>query len=553
MYDEYFGLRETPFSIAPNPRFLFMSERHREALAHLVYGVSNDGGFILLTGEVGTGKTTISRCLLDQIPENSNIAMILNPKLLAGELLATICDELHIKYPEGNDSIKVYIDYIFHYLLEQNAQGRKTVVIIEEAQNLTPDVLEQLRLLTNLETNQRKLMQIIMLGQPELLDILAQPELRQLEQRVTARYHLMPLTQKETLDYVNHRLGVAGARERDPIFTVNALKQIYKYSEGVPRKINLLCDRALLGAYVHNEKIVDAKTVKQAAKEVAGRRNKTDKQKRFTTDMLAWSVVNLVFMIGVIILGYAIYTKPDVIALLLNKDRTVTEPSSRAVQLIDELPVEESKQHAFEAVFKRWNTDLGSNLEVDACEQALNFGLNCLKMKGNLRSLRLYNRPAVLSLINSKGQTFYVAVTKISADFASVNVNGEETKFKLADLESRWFGDYTLLWRPPPNFTGSIVAGNRGKEVTWVANLLAAANGQPLPGQEIMTYDEAMVEQIKAFQLRMGLVSDGIVGAQTLIYLNSEAGLGVPKLGDLPQASTAVNHAIHAAPINGVA
>ena len=187
MYDEYFGLRETPFSIAPNPRFLFMSERHREALAHLVYGVNSDGGFILLTGEVGTGKTTISRCLLDQIPEKSNIALILNPKLLAGELLATICDELHIKYPDGNDSIKVYIDCIFQYLLEQNALGRKTVVIIEEAQNLTPDVLEQLRLLTNLETNQRKLMQIVMLGQPELLEILAQPELRQLEQRITAR------------------------------------------------------------------------------------------------------------------------------------------------------------------------------------------------------------------------------------------------------------------------------------------------------------------------------------------------------------------------------
>jgi general secretion pathway protein A len=533
MYDEYFGLRETPFSIAPNPRFLFMSERHREALAHLVYGVNSDGGFILLTGEVGTGKTTISRCLLDQIPENSNIAMILNPKLLAGELLATICDELHIKYPEGNDSIKVYIDCIFQYLLEQNALGRKTVVIIEEAQNLTPDVLEQLRLLTNLETNQRKLMQIVMLGQPELLDILSQPELRQLEQRITARYHLMPLSQKETMDYVNHRLGVAGARERDPIFTVSALKQIYKFSEGVPRKVNLMCDRALLGAYVHNEKIVDARTVKQAAKEVAGRRNKTGQQKRFKTDMVAWFVANVVLMIGVIILGYAIYTKPDALAALFNGNKTAAGQSSQAIQLIDEQPIEQSKYHAFQAVFKRWNTDIGPNLGPDACEQAPNFGLRCLELKGNLHSLRSYNRPAVLSLINSKGQTIYVALTQIGSDTASIHINDDQINLRLADLETRWFGDYTLLWRPPPNFTGTIAPGRSGKEVTWVANLLAAVNGQPLPAQNIMTYDDLMVEQIKQFQLKMGLVSDGVVGAQTLIFLNSAAGLGVPKLGAL--------------------
>lgn len=541
MYDEYFGLRETPFSIAPNPRFLFMSERHREALAHLVYGVNSDGGFILLTGEVGTGKTTISRCLLDQIPEHSNIAMILNPKLLAGELLATICDELHIKYPENNGSIKVYIDCIFQYLLEQNALGRKTVVIIEEAQNLTPDVLEQLRLLTNLETNQRKLMQIVMLGQPELLDILSQPELRQLEQRITARYHLMPLSQKETMDYVNHRLGVAGARERDPIFTVSALKQIYKYSEGVPRKVNLLCDRALLGAYVHNEKIVDAKTVKQAAKEVAGRRNKTGKQKRFKADMIAWFMANVVLMIGVIILAYAIYTKPDALANLFNGNKSVAGESSQAIQLIDDKPVAQSKYHAFQAVFKRWNTDIGPNLGPDACEQAPNFGLSCLILKGNLHSLRTYNRPAVLALINSKGQTVYVALTQIGAETASININGDQINLRLSELETRWFGDFTLLWRPPPNFNGAIAPGRSGKEVTWVANLLAAANGQPLPAQNVMTYDDILVEQIKQFQLKMGLVSDGIVGAQTLIFLNSAAGLGVPKLA-LPQTSTVENY-----------
>jgi len=540
MYDEYFGLRETPFSIAPNPRFLFMSERHREALAHLVYGISNDGGFILLTGEVGTGKTTISRCLLDQIPENSNVAMILNPKLLAGELLATICDELHIEYPPGNDSIKVYIDCIFNYLLQQNALGRKTVVIIEEAQNLTPDVLEQLRLLTNLETNQRKLMQIIMLGQPELLDILAQPELRQLEQRITARYHLMPLTQKETIDYVYHRLGVAGARERDPIFTVAALKQIFRFSEGVPRKINLLCDRALLGAYVHNVKIVDAATVKRAAKEVAGRRNKSVKQKRLSKDMIVWSSINLVLMLAVLFLGYAVYTKPEVLALMLHKTDHPVQPSVQAMAFIDEQPIEPSKYAAYQAVFKRWNTYIGPDNGTDICEQAAGYGLSCLNMKGNLRSLRAYNRPAVLSLINGKGQTIYIAITRINDDFAVVTINGEEKNLKLSDIEAKWFGDYTLLWRPPPNFDGSIMPGTHSRQVTWLANLLAAANGQPLPTQDVMTFNDELVQQVKSFQLKMGLVTDGIVGAQTLIYLNSAAGLGVPKLEEAPrQPSTA--------------
>jgi general secretion pathway protein A len=334
-------------------------------------------------------------------------------------------------------------------------------------------------------------------------------------------------------------LGVAGARERDPIFTGSALKLIYKYSDGVPRKVNLLCDRALLGAYVHNEKIVDAKTVKQAAKEVSGRRKKNGKQKPFRADMMAWFVANVVLMVGVVLLGYAIYTKPDVVATLFNGNNPAAAQSSQALQFIDDQPVEQSKHDAFQAVFKRWNTDIGPNLGPDACEQAPTFGLSCLDLKGNFRSLRSYNRPAVLSLINSKGQTLYVALTHINGDIATVHINGEQTDLKLADLETRWFGDFTLLWRPPPNFSGAIAPGKTGKEVTWVANLLAAANGQPLPTQNVLTYDDIMVEQIKQFQLKMGLLSDGIVGAQTLIFLNSAAGLGVPKLGQLSQTSTA--------------
>jgi general secretion pathway protein A len=245
-----------------------MSEGHQEALAHLVYGINSDGGFVLLTGEVGTGKTTVCRCLLEQVPGDSDIAFILNPKLTTEELLATICDELGIGCPQGNTSIKVFVDRINTYLLDAHARGRRTVLIIEEAQNLSPDVLEQVRLLTNLETDKRKLLQIIMLGQPELADMLSRPELRQLAQRITARYHLGPLSKKDVSAYVAHRLSVAEGK--GPLFPDPVVGRIFKLSNGIPRLVNVLCDRALLGAYVQGKENVDIHTVNSAAAEVFG-------------------------------------------------------------------------------------------------------------------------------------------------------------------------------------------------------------------------------------------------------------------------------------------
>ena len=270
MYKEYFGLKEDPFSIAPDPQFLYMSDRHREALAHLIYGMKADSGFVLLTGEVGTGKTTVCRCLLGQIPENSEIAFILNPKLSVIELLATICDELEIPYPEGNFSVKIFIDRINHYLLDAHGHGKQTVLIIDEAQNLSVDVLEQIRLLTNLETDKRKLLQVIMLGQPELNIMLERSELRQLAQRVTARYHLEPLSRDEIEGYLSHRLAVAGVDR--PLFPLKTVNKLYRLTGGVPRVINLLCDRALLGAYVKGENIVSLMLLTEAASEVFGKK-----------------------------------------------------------------------------------------------------------------------------------------------------------------------------------------------------------------------------------------------------------------------------------------
>jgi general secretion pathway protein A len=270
MYASFFGLRQEPFSIAPDPRYLFMSERHREALAHLLYGLRGGGGFVLLTGEIGAGKTTVCRCFLEQIPKNCNVAYVFNPKLTVTELLKTVCEEFRIPHSpssSGGETVKHYVDPINEFLLRTHAVGQNNVLIIDEAQNLSIDVLEQLRLLTNLETNERKLLQIILIGQPELRGMLARPELEQLAQRVTARYHLQALSDSETLVYIRHRLSVAGLKGALP-FDRRAAQQVHRLSRGVPRRINLLCDRVLLGAYAAGRRRVDRHMVSQAAAEV---------------------------------------------------------------------------------------------------------------------------------------------------------------------------------------------------------------------------------------------------------------------------------------------
>ena len=268
MYTDWFKLSEPPFSLTPDPRFLYMSERHREGLAHLFYGVQQPGGFVQLTGDIGSGKTTLCRCLVKQLPPGTDIALILNPRLTVIELLATVCDELGIAHPAEASSIKVLIDALNQRLLESHAKSRRTVLIIDEAQNLNEDVLEQIRLLTNLETSKEKLLQIILIGQPELLSLLKRKNLRQLAQRITARYHLLALSRSETYAYIQHRLLVAG--RRDPLFTRRAMYCVYRLSRGVPRVINIICDRALLGAYALDAQRVSAGIVRKASRETRG-------------------------------------------------------------------------------------------------------------------------------------------------------------------------------------------------------------------------------------------------------------------------------------------
>ena len=267
MYSAYFGLSEAPFSITPDPRYLYMSQRHREAMAHLFFGLKEGGGFVQLTGEVGTGKTTLCRCMMLRRGEKIDLALILNPRISELELLASICDELNIEYPQAFTA-KSLLDRLNTYLLQSHADGRRTVLVIDEAQNLSREVLEQVRLLTNLETTKHKLLQIILIGQPELVALLDREDLRQLAQRITARYHLLPLSLDDTKEYIKYRLKVAGCDS--PLFTRAALRKVYHMSRGIPRLINIICDRALLGAYSKNCHTVNLGIVSSAGKQVLG-------------------------------------------------------------------------------------------------------------------------------------------------------------------------------------------------------------------------------------------------------------------------------------------
>lgn len=293
MYASFFGLSEAPFSIAPDPRFLYMSKRHREAMAHLIYGINEGGGFVQLTGEVGTGKTTLCRCMLMQLPENVDVALILNPQISHSELLVTLCDEIGIDYTRDESPINL-LKMLNEHLLQAYAEGRRMVLVIDEAQLLTRAVLEQIRILTNLETTRQKLMQIILIGQPELSEILGRDDLRQLSQRITARYHLQPLDLRDAREYVKYRLAVAGCKRR--VFSNRALRRVYEYSGGVPRLINVICDRALLGAYTRDEKNVSAPVVRKAAREVLG------KSLRHRTRTWWTPAVVLAMVLGVLLL-----------------------------------------------------------------------------------------------------------------------------------------------------------------------------------------------------------------------------------------------------------
>ena len=515
MYKEYFGFEEMPFSIAPDPRYLYMSDQHREALAHLLYGFNSDGGFVLLTGNVGTGKTTICRCLLEQIPEKTSIAFIINPKLTVDELLAVICDEFGITYPGGNKSIKIFIDNINTYLLEAHAKGQRAVLIIDEAQNLSADVLEQLRLLTNLETNQVKLLQIILMGQPELRDKLSRPDLLQLSQRIIARYHLGALSKKEVASYVSHRLTVAGVKDR--IFSDAAIAKLYKFSGGVPRLINVICDRALLGVFAHGKKRVTRSVIKKAASEVFGAGTFIVRHRK----ALIWVVTLMITIIvgGVLASSYFKRNEP------LKTEQAITNvtkpPVLDRLEWPEDQPIDKSNKMAFESLVSRWGVVFQPEDDSSYCEQAKKYGLQCLDDIGSLTILRQLNVPAILKFSGNNGEVFYATLTALKEKTAVIKMGAISREVSINDITSHWLGDYTLFWKVPPDYDGDIAPGYKGPVVKWLNKQLSTVRGYAIQPMENMTYSDDAVKEVKKFQLAEGLKPDGIIGTRTIILLNN--------------------------------
>lgn len=546
MYNHHFGLAEAPFSIAPDPRYLYLSEQHREALAHLAYGIGDHGGFVVLTGEVGTGKTTVCRCLLQQVPDHLDIAVIVNPKLDSHELLQTICEELGV-FADEDMSSKQLIDALNDFLLSTHARGRNAILIVDEAQNLSPDVLEQLRLLTNLETNERKLLQLILLGQPELNAILAQPSLRQLAQRITARYHLRPLTRDEVAGYIEHRLAIAGGREH--LFNDAAMKAIHRYSKGIPRLVNLLCDRALLGVYAQSGSSVDVAMVRRAAAEVLP---PTGMRQNLLVRRMA--AIFAAFAVSACLIGAGIYfyrgQGAGAVADSSNGDWRTT---------LDQVPAE--KLPALHALFSLWHVDAATVAATNDCIIANQF--SCIVLPSlKLDDLRNFNVPVVLQLQradNSAPQ--FVVLKQLEGENARIEFNRREWLVSWLDLAKLWRGQ-VLMFVPAPIAQLPLRAGASGDLVAWfdmqlyryqhvnerrwqravhdssktisegvsrqawLASHYLALREAPAKTQ----YDAELLAEVKRFQQTQGLPGDGVIDLSNVLALSRVTHSALPLL-----------------------
>lgn len=542
MYQSFFGLNEKPFAITPDPRYLFMSERHGEGLAHLLYGVTDSGGFIQLTGEVGTGKTTLVRTLLGQLPEQVDVALILNPQVTVLEFLRAICVELDVPPPPNQDSPMALVAALNQFLLDAHARGRRIILLVDEAQNLSTEVLEQLRLLTNLETARQKLLQIILIGQPELRDVLAQNNLRQLAQRVTGRYHLEPLSVDETSQYISHRLRVAGAVAE--VFDDNARREVHRLSGGIPRLINVLCDRALLGAYSRETRTVDRTLVRQAAREVEGAPDA--KPQRWLQGIAAAAAIVLAVATGY---GIAALRGAETVAELPPEAAAIASApieESTALATVSQstgepseapAPVAESgldagltdgsyaasATAAIDGLLSLWGVDYQPDGD-SGCRQAGRAGLACVAQDGSWGILKQLDRPAVLSLTDSQGEAHDVLLQSLDGDRVGLTFGAATHYFSVAEVSSLWYGRYLILWRPESGSVRAIVPGSRGAEVAWLRQSLAALGTLDADLADGDSYDNDLETAVRRFQRANRLKVDGLAGVQTQIVINSALG-----------------------------
>ena len=548
MYTQFFGLTEKPFSITPDPRYLYMSQRHADALAHLLYGISESGGFIQLTGEVGTGKTTLVRSLFEQLPKEADVALILNPELTTEEFLTAITEELGIQVPEDR-TVKALIDGLNAHLLDAHSRGRRTVLIVDEAQNLGAELLEQVRLLTNLETPKQKLLQIILIGQPELREMLSRADMRQVAQRVTGRYHLEPLNQADTTKYVKHRMRVAGAS--GSVFRPTAIREIFRRSKGVPRLINVVADRSLLAAYAKESRRIDRRLVRRAAAEVFGDRRAGTWRRRLAAGVAA------VALAGAAAVGTIYWLDrfagvpeepvaetqlaPAAPAPLLAEAREIlavqepideVEDTTPLAVLLSDPTVPKDTATAFTTLFDLW----GRSYEPDgqpACQQAQVLDLRCWFQRGSVTYLKSLDRPAILNLIGDEGEQFQVVLQYMDTDIASLAFGSQTFRTSLTDLSRYWYGDSLMLWRPGALQGEDLAPGMEGEGVRWLRASLARIDGESAsaPDSGSAFFDSDLEARVRDYQRQRRLSVDGIAGAQTQIAINTDLDLpGTPSL-----------------------
>jgi len=594
MYMRFFGLKQQPFSLAPDPRYLYMSKRHREALAHLLYGVGGGGGFVLLSGEIGAGKTTVCRCFLEQIPKRCNVAYIFNPKLTVMELLKTICDEFHVPVPADapGPTVKTYVDALNGFLLQTHAVGQNNVLIIDEAQMLSAEVLEQLRLLTNLETNERKLLQIVLIGQPELRTMLERPELEQLAQRVIARFHLNALSAKETEHYIRHRLSVAGMTRAIP-FDRAALLRIHEIARGVPRRINLLCDRVMLGAYAHGRHSIDVAMIEKAAREVFGRTETTTPDRAKIgrgagVGLVAATTLALAAL--VVFAGYTGWQRlgapgaagqaaPAPASATLAAKSTLpaasrnaasatassgrpsgaasgaptstvplagaanvaagTAPTAAAATSSNPLAVLDTAELKAQLATIEQDDRLAWRELVplwgidpgthDPCTAAARQQVRCSKFVSTLALLKSLARPGVVGLRDANGRTVSAVLVGLGPNTATLHAGAQTLVTRTSAFANVWRGDFGTLWRVPPGYVTAIDAGASGPVVDHLAAQLARLDNQPVP-EPPQTMDAALRERVARFQAAHGLGTLGRAGPTTFMQLNRVSGVDEPRL-----------------------
>ncbi len=533
MYLDHFGLKEAPFSITPDPRYVFLSDRHREALAHLLYGVGKGGGsgFVQLTGEVGTGKTTLCRLLLEQLPEDTRIALILNPKLSPLELLVALSEELGIDITDRQDSRKALVDALNAFLLDAYAQGLRVVLIVDEAQELSVQALEQIRLLTNLETPTQKLLQIILLGQPELRVLLARPDLRQLAQRITARYHLEPLDAEETAAYVQHRLAVAGL-DRMP-FTRLGLTALYKRSGGIPRVINIIADRAMTAGYALEQSKLGERVVHRAADEALPGR-----VRHWWRRTSHWMpAIFVLCLLAAVVWWWRQDSQPPA----RNVAGAAVKPIAAAggADLHEALRGNSSSgsDSAWSQLLARWqvNATEASVTEAKGCPVVIAPGLDCLRGSGSLRQVAQFNRPMILFLQSTADEPpHYALLTGVGNQQVSLRYRDKSYRLGRRELDRVWNGQFMAIFRVPADIPQTLQRGDAGPATVWVASQLALHDHGPGNAQGPSFFGAELEARVRRLQKGFGLVADGIVGPETLFALASLDESGPHLIRDVP-------------------